>query len=313
MSATDPEPAVLRDPSGTLSATFLTKLGMVCSSLSHDGDELLAARGGPEAYALKGSTFGIPLLYPWANRLSAWSYPGPNGDVVLDPDSPVVHKDGATGLPSHGLLAASPLWQVTRHEADGEHAHLEATLDFDDDPRLVAAFPYPHRLTYYVALGGDQLAVELTVTPTASEPVPVSFGFHPYLTLPGSNRRNWALELPVCRRAVLENGLPTGATERLAPHQLDGALADRSFDDCFDELMHTAGQPAVFSLADSKRHIAVEYTEGYDVAQVYAPAGSEFICFEPMTAPVDALRTGHGLRFVQPGDEFTATFIVTVT
>jgi galactose mutarotase-like enzyme len=307
------DPTVLTDPTGALEATFLPHLGMVCSSLTHHGDELLAPRGGPDAYAQRGSTFGIPLLHPWANRLSAWSYPGPNGEVTLDPDSPVVHVDGDTGLPSHGLLAASRLWRVTRSETDERHAHLEAELDFSEDPRLLAAFPFPHRLTYYVAVGGDQMEVELTVTPTASEPVPISFGFHPYFTLPGTDRRNWALELPVRRQAMLDGGLPTGATELIVQHALDGSLATRAFDDCFDELDGGAARPPVFALADARRHIAVEFTEGYDVAQVYAPAGSDFICFEPMTAPVDALRSGQGLRFAQPGGAFTATFIVTVS
>jgi aldose 1-epimerase len=308
-----PEPAFLTDPAGSLAATFIPQLGMVCSSLRHDGDELLAQRGGPEAYAERGSSFGIPLLHPWANRLGAWSYPGPDGEVQLDRSSPVVHVDGDTGLPMHGLLAASRLWSVTRHDADDTHAHLEAELDFGADPALLAAFPFPHRLTYYVAVGGDQIAFELTVTPTATEPVPIAFGFHPYLTLPRSDRRNWAVELPVRRQAVLVGGLPTGATELCAAHALDGALGLRAFDDNFDELQSEPGRPAVFSVGDARRHIAVEFTEGYDVAQVYAPAGSDFICFEPMTAPVDGLRSGQGLRFAPPGGSFTATFIITVS
>jgi len=36
------------------------------------------------------------------------------------------------------------------------------------------------------------------------------------------------------------------------------------------------------------------------------------ICFEPMTAPVDALRTHDGLRTVAPGERATAAFAVRV-
>jgi len=53
-----------------LRATFVPGAGMVCSSLRHDGAELLAQRNGVRAYAERGSTMGIPLLYPWANRLA---------------------------------------------------------------------------------------------------------------------------------------------------------------------------------------------------------------------------------------------------
>jgi aldose 1-epimerase len=51
---------------------------------------------------------------------------------------------------------------------------------------------------------------------------------------------------------------------------------------------------------------------GYPVSQVYAPENSDFICFEPMTAPIDALISGAGLNWVEPGGEFTASFTISV-
>jgi aldose 1-epimerase len=295
---------------GPLEVTFLPELGMVSSSLRHRGEELLELRGGPDAYAERGSSFGIPLLHPYANRLSEWSYPGPDGTVTLDPHSPVLHTDADTGLPSHGLLAASPLWYVTSRGP----AHLTATLDFAEDPRLLAAFPYPHKLTYAATLTEAALAIALTVTPTGDRPVPISFGFHPYLRLPGAQRADWELTLPVARRVLVDHSLPTGAHEPVAPGALDGPLADRSFDDCFDRLGTAGGLagPPAFSVAAAGRRITVTFTAGYPVAQLYAPPGSEFICIEPMTAPIDALRSGEGLRHAAPGEPFTAEFSITV-
>ena len=37
-------------------------------------------------------------------------------------------------------------------------------------------------------------------------------------------------------------------------------------------------------------------------------ASGLFICFEPMTAPTDALSTGIGLRVIAPGASFAASF-----
>jgi aldose 1-epimerase len=296
----------LTAPGGRLSATFLTGLGMVGSSLRHDGEELLAQRGGPEAYAQRGSTFGIPLLHPWANRLGAWSYEAAGRHVDLDRGSSVTRADKATGLPIHGLLAASRLWQVADQGSD----HLTAELDFGARPELLAAFPFPHRLQMRMRTTADALRVELEVTPTADLPVPLSFGFHPYLSLPGSPRQSWRIEVPVARRALLdENGIPTGEDRPIRPGALDGPLADRTFDDSFDKL----AQPPVFSLSDERRRIRLSFEAGYTNTQLYAPEGSEFICCEPMTAPVDALRSGRGLRFAQPGASFTAAFVLTVT
>ena len=65
---------VLKDPSSALSATFVPSAGMVCTSLSDGGVELLGQRRGLNAYMTTGKTMGIPILYPWANRLSANGY-----------------------------------------------------------------------------------------------------------------------------------------------------------------------------------------------------------------------------------------------
>jgi aldose 1-epimerase len=45
---------------------------------------------------------------------------------------------------------------------------------------------------------------------------------------------------------------------------------------------------------------------------VYAPRAGQFICFEPMTAPTNALRSGDGLRVLAPGERFTAGFSIAV-
>jgi galactose mutarotase-like enzyme len=209
------------------------------------------------------------------------------------------------------LLAASRLWSVVESSA----SELRAALAFARDPGLLAAFPFPHRLELSASVDAARLSIGLTLTPTSEVPVPVCFGFHPYLRLPDSDRREWTISVPVRRRLALdERGIPTGATEELAPGALSGALGDRAFDDCFDRLEHHAdGSPPVFAVADGRLRLAVEFVSGFSGAQLYAPAGSGFICFEPMTAPIDALRDGHGLRFATPGGKFFAQFAVTVT
>ena len=64
----------LCDQEAPLEATFLPGAGMLCCSLRHRGEELLAQNAGVSAYAERGKTMGIPLLYPWANRLAGFDY-----------------------------------------------------------------------------------------------------------------------------------------------------------------------------------------------------------------------------------------------
>jgi aldose 1-epimerase len=106
--------------------------------------------------------------------------------------------------------------------------------------------------------------------------------------------------------------LPTGETQLLEADALSGPLGDRVFDDCFDELISDEQGVAVFSVADRHRMVSVELGPGFPCAQVYAPHDSQLICFEPMTAPVNALSSGDGLRLVEPGGSFSAQFAVAV-
>jgi galactose mutarotase-like enzyme len=292
-----------------LRVAFAPGAGMVGYSLVDRGEELLGQRGGMQAYREKGSSFGIPLLHPWANRLAGTAYAAGGREVELDASRSPVHLDG-NGLPIHGLVAASPYWEVVGRTPGDGLAAMAARLDFGAHEELSAAFPYPHELHVQAELVEDTLTVATILLATADVPVPVSFGWHPYFRLPDVPRADWLVELPVRERAVLDSlGLPTGEVE---PVEIEpGPLGSRTYDD------HYVGLPAptTFAVEGGGRRIEVEFGQGYPCAQVYAPLGVEaepYVCFEPMTAPVNSLVSGDGLNFVAPGGSFRAEFRVRV-
>ena len=287
---------------GPLEAEFAPSLGMAAVSLRHHGDELLDRRAGLSAYARTGAVMGVPLLYPWANRLAAPDYRLDGEHVILPPGPPLVHCE-EHGLPIHGLLHATPHWRVTGH---GKR-QIAARLDFDACPELLAAFPFPHTLQIEATLSAERLRVTTSVRPTSASAVPLAFGFHPYLRLPGVPREDWLLTLPPRRHLVLdERGIPTGAGSRRPAERF--VLAERGFDDGYDGL--AAG--TAFCAAGGDRTVAVELESGYPAAQVFSPPGADFVCFEPMTAPTNALRSGAGLRLAPLGGAFAATFSIVV-
>ncbi|MEA2449955.1 MAG: aldose 1-epimerase, partial [Thermoleophilaceae bacterium] len=283
----------LTSPSG-VTASYAPGAGMVGCSLTHDGDELLAQRKGLKPYAESGSTFGIPLLHPWANRLDT------------DVDSPLVRRD-PNGLAIHGVVPSALDWRVAATGADEHVARLEAVLDYTSD-ELLAVFPHPHELTMEVWLAAGTLTVQTTLRATHDAPVPVAFGYHPYLRMPGAARADWRVELPVRTHLLLDDRmLPTGAAEP-ANEPLQ-RLGERGFDDAYADL----DRPAVFVLEGGGRRIELSFTDGYEFAQVYAPPQDEFVCFEPMTAPTNALKTRpEGLREVEPGEAFSAAFEIRI-
>ena len=298
---------VLRSKDAELVAAFAPEAGMVGCSLTHAGEELLELRGGLDSYVRDGSTMGIPLLHPWANRLSGYGYSACGADVELDRDSPLIHTD-PNGLPIHGLLSGSPHWGVRPSTASDRGATLTAELDFGAHDDLHAAFPFPHRLRIDASLDANTLAIQTSVTATGAVQVPISFGYHPYLRLPGAPRERWEIELPVRRRMVLDDKMiPTGESEPVSfPREV---LAERAFDDGFSEL----SGDRTFVAAAAGRELAVTFGDGYPFAQVYAPPSEQFICFEPMTAPTNSLVVGGAdLPVVEPGGTFAATFSISV-
>jgi aldose 1-epimerase len=276
---------------GGLRAAFIPGLAMVGSSLTHEGVEMLGLRAGPEAYRERGATFGIPLLHPWANRLAR---PLPASGLVPHDEH---------GLPIHGVLPRVLPFQV----AERSKRSVRAEFDTHDHPAVLEVFPHPHTLTVVATLHDEALEISTTLRAHGRRPCPVSFGYHPYLCLPGVARAEWTIDVPVRTRIVLdERSIPTGEREpvTVAP----GPLGDRTFDDGYTDL----GDAPRFTLAGGGRMLAVEFLEGYGYAQVYAPAEHDLIAYEPMTAPTNALASGDDLHMVRPGESYTATFRIAV-
>ncbi len=294
----------IESPGRTLRARFVPDANMVCHSLTHRGVELVHAGRGVAAYAQHGTTMGIPLLHPWANRLAQPAYsaagkrvtlPSPDGRFALDPN----------GLPIHGAMPGLLRWELLD---TGATDRVSARLDWSD-PALLALFPFAHELRLDAVAGDAGMEIVTTLRATGSDEVPVSFGYHPYLVPPGdAPRAEWQVSLGASERLVLNDKMiPTGATEPLEPRRfrLDG----QSWDDGLAAL----SSPPEFSASAGAQTLTVTFDDGFAYAQVFAPEGHEFICFEPMTAPTNALADGTGLRLVSPGDEYRTAFSIAVT
>jgi aldose 1-epimerase len=288
-----------------LRASFVPAAGMIGCSLEHRGDELLVQRGGLDAWRGTGRSFGLPLLHPWANRLPDWRYAAAGRAVAIDRAIGIVRAD-EHGLPIHGALAAAEDWDVVDAGADGSAAWLFASLEYGRRDDRLAVFPYRHTLELELRLAGDALTITTTVVADPTNAVPLAFGWHPWLALPGVARADWELGLPERTAIALDDrNLPTG--ERAPAPAERAPLRDRVLDD------HCAvAEDARFVLAGGGREISVEWAGGYRYGQVFAPAALDVACVEPMMAPVAALSTDDDLELAEPGERVSATFRVRV-
>jgi galactose mutarotase-like enzyme len=155
---------------------------------------------------------------------------------------------------------------------------------------------------------GPTLTIATTVRASDDGPVPIAFGYHPYLRLPGVAREDWHVEVPVREQLRLDSQmLPTG--ERVSAEVHAGRLGARTFDDAF--VAPADGAP--FVLAGDGRRVELAFLSGYPYAQVFAPAEDDVIAFEPMTAPTNALVDGGAeLPLLAPGESYQASFSITL-
>ncbi len=286
---------------GATSFTVLPEVGLIGASLVHEGGEYLDFGGADRARA--GHTTGLPLLAPWANRLSSDRYR--SGSTKVDLTDADVHRD-ASGLPIHGVLVGATGWEILSVRIRSGEASVSARYDASADARLMSVFPFEHEIGVGFALAEGRLTVTTTIEATGRRSVPVAFGWHPYFRLPGMTRDRLRLAMPDRTRLVTDaRGIPDGTEVELRA----GAerLSTRAFDDGY-----RLGSVRQLVLAGGRRRVSLVSDRHYPVAQVYSPEDSDTVALEPMTAPVDALVRGT-TPTVAPGTRFTARFAVSLT
>ena len=253
----------------------------------------------PEAeFRSKPKTGGVPLLYPYANRLR--SDPWPN--------HPEVKRDN--GLPCHGFLLRFADWTDVRVESQ----RATAVLDWAEHSDLMALFPHAHRLEVTFEVGPGTLRATTVVEANGNDSVPISFGWHPYLAIPGATHDQLGLKLPELEHVHLDDqGLPLresdGALSTDAPAEYSGSLKGRAFDDLYRRPDRESG----FALEGPGSAIRVRMDRHWGFIQLYSPADGDFACIEPMTGPVAALSDGRDHPTVAPGERFEASFELSVT
>lgn len=250
---------------------------------------------------------GIPFLAPWGNRMPEgfWA----NGKQYRFGFADSVRPD-QNGIPIHGMLTASPLWEVMDVGADESSAHVTSRLEFWKHPELMANWPFAHEYEMTHRLLDGVLEVSVAVTNRAAEPMPVALGFHPYFQLPGVPIVEATAHIPARLHVETDSRLlPTG---EMKPVAFSGpvSLRNRRFDDGFTDLSR---EP--FFVEGGGKRIEVTFGPKYPVAIVFAPPGNDYICFEPMTAITNGINLAHEGKYgpvqtAPPGGTWRESFWV---
>jgi aldose 1-epimerase len=264
-------------------------------------------------FKAKPTLCGVPFLAPWANRLDQGAFFANGRKYTLNTALDNVRYD-PNHLPIHGLLSFTGLWQVVEAKANGTSAHVTSRLEFWKHPELMAQFPFAHTIEMTYTLSNGVLEVTTAIHNLSAEAMPVSIGFHPYFQLHDAPRDSWTVHLAAREHVTLSKLLvPTGEKK---PMEFSDpvSLAGKQLDDVFTGLPENAE----FWVNGKNEKIAVHYGPHYPVAVVYAPAGKNYICFEPMAALTNGINLAHEgkypeLQSVAAGGEWRESFRIAAT
>jgi len=307
----------LRDDRQDVSCLICPAAGNFIFSLLKGGQEFIFCQS-LEAYAAERPLSGIPFLAPWANRISGNAYSFQDKTYALDPSLGNLRLD-PHGQASHGLLLKTSLWELEQAVAGESGAQLVTRLDFSKVEGGLEQFPFDHRYRTIFRLERGALTVQTSVTNTGTGDMPVAFGYHPYFSLRGAGRAQWAVTIPAGHlRKLNVNFVPTGeleARETLARGEWVN-VGDTVLDHAFTDLSRDSQGYCRFALRGPGRSLDVDFGPAYSESILFSPAGKEFLCIEPMTAPTDAFNLrARGLypelKVIGPGQSLQADFRMT--
>jgi aldose 1-epimerase len=280
---------------GPVTAT-VTELAASLRRLTVRGVELIQDYAS-DALPSQGS--GI-VLVPWPNRVRGGRWQLDGRPQQLDLTEP------ARGNATHGLLRNTGYRVTDRSDA-------AVTLSAPVFPQ----HGYPFRLDTSVRfeLTPDGLDVTHGIVNAGTGRAPVGIGVHPYLRVGATPRR--LLTVTVLADTVLELD---DAQIPVADHPVDGTRFDLrdglpldgvTLDTPFTDLAVVDGRVRHRLTAPDGSAVELAADPDFGFAQVFTSEIYETddgrvdaVAIEPMTCAPDALNSGRGLRWLDPGEQW---------
>ncbi|WP_300265936.1 aldose 1-epimerase family protein [Microbacterium sp.] len=238
------------------------------------------------------------VLAPWPNRVrdGKWNDNGTTRQLAI--------TEPKFNNASHGLL------RFTAY--DIEQTDASATLSATIHPQTGYPYEIATAVTYTLTDAG--ITVTHTLTNRSDAAAPVALGTHPFVTIGDVEPRNLVLRLAA--KTLLETDermLPLRATPAPDEMRTGVRLGGIALDTGFADLIRDDDGNARHSLtAPDGRQVTLWQGPGFDFVQVYTsmnyPGQTLAVAIEPMSAPVDGLNSGLGIRRLVPGETWTLSW-----
>ncbi|MBD7996679.1 aldose 1-epimerase family protein [Arthrobacter sp. Sa2CUA1] len=239
------------------------------------------------------------LLAPWPNRVAGGSWELDGQPQQLDITDP------SHGNAIHGLLRNTG-YQAVEQTADS--VRLAAAIY----PQHGYPFHLVHEVRYSLDADGG-LRVRQSLTNLSGSRAPFALGAHPFLRLGEVPTEELALqveaaEILTANEALIPTGqVPVSGVRDLREPRKIGSLA---LDAAYTGLTERGGKYRHVLTAEDGRTVQLWSDTDFGYVHVFVtdkfPGRRCAVALEPMTAPANALNSGDGLRWLEPGGHFSA-------
>jgi len=308
----------LKDPSTGTSAKILPELGFNCFEFLAQVDDVSASviDAAPDFAEGKQSPsgHGIPILFPYPNRIRGGRFSWKGKDYYLPPEKVAYNKDNAI----HGFCL-DRAWRVAEQSGNSVLGEFQLSRDAPDRRELWPAdFLLQVRYTVYETA----LLADVRVTNPDTVPLPWGFGTHPYFRVSlekNSDPARCIIEAPATEIWELIDCLPTGTKHPLPP-EIDlrrGVYFNLlKVDDVLSGLPQEPDE-ICSTIWDESAGLEVEQVTGpvFQELVAYTPPGRAAVCLEPYTCVTDAInlcreRDDTGWQVLPPGETWESRIII---
>jgi len=289
-----PQVVEITDPAGSATARIAVDRGFNCYSYQVDDRELLDAETGFAAGAGRPSGHGIPILFPFPNRIRngrfAW-----NDRIYGLPEGAA--PDDGNGNAIHGFCLDRP-WRVISQDNASVTGEFHLSRDAVDRRQL---WPTDARITVRYSLDRARLLAEFTIDNPDGQDMPFGFGTHPYFRLPlgpDGAAAECLIRVPAHQQWELDACLPTGRLLPVDPScdlRTGGRFGNMQLDHVLTSIGDEHAEPletlemSIDDPAAGQR--LVQRCDGrlFREVVVYTPPGRDAVCLEPYTCVTDAI------------------------
>ena len=315
----------LRDTGADISVSILTPVSNAYEMVVKGHHVIRQNYASLESLRTAPGLNGVPLLWPYANRLDEQAFYANGTKYSFDTG---LGNTGRGAIPIHGYLTNTREWKLVEAKADRTGAWVTSRLEFYRNPRYMKQFPFAHVLTMTYRLADGALEVRTSIENLSTDPMPVAIGFHPYFQLTDSTRDDWTLAIRAKTHWLLNaSTIPTGETQpitQLVPDPHNVAVKEfPSLDDVFTDLERDKQGRATMTLTGKTQALDVIVGPNYKTMLVLTrtgggrrggpPQAPGSVALEPMAGVSNAMNLAEkglykDLQSIPAGGTWTESF-----